>query len=263
MYATAGVGVDLVEYKQSVRMINSTALTLVNFSRKLKRGDFAGAAEVLRMKYLPKGVSKAKSFGNNFLEYHFGWSPLIRDIYDAAEVLNDPKRWFGIEYGSAREPLFLSADNKFHDFGSVVSTGYGSGFVEVKQGARIRGVKNYTTHTLEALGLTNPASLVWEVVPFSFVVDWFVNVGDYLRSYTDFTGLSIDSTFCTTFYRFGAGGESYRKIDKDPGIKWYTSYVYTERTTSLTGTALSTKRMTAPSAVRAATAISLLLQQLR
>jgi hypothetical protein len=31
------------------------------------------------------------------------------------------------------------------------------------------------------LGLTNPAALAWELVPFSFVADWFVPVGDYLN----------------------------------------------------------------------------------
>lgn len=29
----------------------------------------------------------------------------------------------------------------------------------------------------------NPVSIAWELLPYSFVVDWFVNVGGYLRSY--------------------------------------------------------------------------------
>lgn len=35
----------------------------------------------------------------------------------------------------------------------------------------------------EAARLTslNPASIAWELMPFSFVVDWFLNVGSYLR----------------------------------------------------------------------------------
>jgi hypothetical protein len=28
----------------------------------------------------------------------------------------------------------------------------------------------------------NPVSIAWELMPFSFVVDWFMNVGDYLRN---------------------------------------------------------------------------------
>lgn len=36
--------------------------------------------------------------------------------------------------------------------------------------------------SLSRLGLTNPALLAWELVPFSFVADWFVNIGDCLQS---------------------------------------------------------------------------------
>lgn len=260
LYATAGLGVDLVEFNQSVRMITSTASTLLNFVKKLKRGDFVGAAQALRMKYLPRGVSKAKSFGNNFLEYHFGWEPLVKNIFDAIDVMDDPKRWFTCQKAGAREPLIF---NDFADLGSVTRESTGSGTVTVVQGARISGIKNIHTHTLEALGLINPASLVWEVVPFSFVVDWFVNVGDYLRSYTDFTGLNIDSTYCVAYYEFSVNCVFRRKSDRALGWTNSTTYRYTERTTSLTGTALSAKRLKPPSASRAATAISLLLQRLR
>jgi hypothetical protein len=37
-------------------------------------------------------------------------------------------------------------------------------------------------------GLT---SLPWELVPYSFVADWFVNVGDYIRALTPVPGLKL------------------------------------------------------------------------
>lgn len=33
------------------------------------------------------------------------------------------------------------------------------------------------------LGLNNPVGIYWEKIPFSFVVDWFVNVGDFIENY--------------------------------------------------------------------------------
>lgn len=49
------------------------------------------------------------------------------------------------------------------------------------------------------LGFVNPAVVAWELVPFSFVVDWFVNVGDVLSSYTDFLGFKFLESSVTSF----------------------------------------------------------------
>jgi hypothetical protein len=38
---------------------------------------------------------------------------------------------------------------------------------------------------ITALGVDRVGSILWEAIPFSFVVDWFVNVGDMIRSVED------------------------------------------------------------------------------
>jgi hypothetical protein len=43
-----------------------------------------------------------------------------------------------------------------------------------------------------ALGFTNPLVVAWEVVPWSFVVDWFIPVGRYLEQ--------LSATHGWTFY---------------------------------------------------------------
>jgi hypothetical protein len=35
---------------------------------------------------------------------------------------------------------------------------------------------------LDLLGLNLDPAIIWNAIPYSFVVDWFVNVGDYLHS---------------------------------------------------------------------------------
>lgn len=260
-YTRAELGVDLVEYKQSVRMIVSTVSALTKASRSIRRGNFAEAAHALRMKYVPPGVSLKKSFANNFLEYRFGWSPLVGTVYDCLEIMNDPKMWFGIERARSATNLYVNLNA---DTGSVIlDNTFWSGRMMVTQGLRVRGIKNQTLFTLDQLGLINPAEIVWNLIPFSFVVDWFGSVGDYLRSSTDFSGLVIDSQFVTSYAKLFGQYRAYRKIDRAPGQFATYEKIYCERTTTLTGVALSTKRMKPPSAVRAATAISLLLQQLK
>jgi hypothetical protein len=44
------------------------------------------------------------------------------------------------------------------------------------------------------MGVVNPLSIAWEVIPFSFVVDWFIPVGQVLEACTATMGLSfVDS----------------------------------------------------------------------
>jgi hypothetical protein len=63
------------------------------------------------------------------------------------------------------------------------------------------------TDLLAQTGFTNPANVIWELVPFSFVVDWFIRIGDYLNACTKLDNLTVtsvsrtvsitESEFCT------------------------------------------------------------------
>lgn len=51
-------------------------------------------------------------------------------------------------------------------------------------------MRNPGLRQLNGLGLLNPALLWWELLPYSFVVDWFLPVGDVLTSLT--AGIGMD-----------------------------------------------------------------------
>lgn len=60
------------------------------------------------------------------------------------------------------------------------------GFLEATSGVKVRldyELENPFVATLAQLGITNPAELIWELVPYSFVIDWFVPVGNYLSAF--------------------------------------------------------------------------------
>jgi hypothetical protein len=50
-------------------------------------------------------------------------------------------------------------------------------------------LSNPSLAQLNGTGLLNPALLYWELMPYSFVVDWFIPVGDVLASLTAGLGL--------------------------------------------------------------------------
>jgi hypothetical protein len=137
---------------------------------------------------LPADRREAKDWANNYLEFHFGWSPMLKDIYDACEVLSQdfpPSLVTGT--GGSK-----FATNNYVNNTRTIRTGT----VRVKVRARVR-VTNPNLLLASKLGLVNPLSVAWELVPFSFVVDWFVNVGDFLGSFTDLLGLSLEDAHTT------------------------------------------------------------------
>jgi hypothetical protein len=264
IYDKVGAGVDFAEYRQSVGMIASTATTLYKAYRAVRQLRFGDAAAALRMKFVPKGVAVHKSVGNNWLEFHFGWEPLYKDIHEALEVINDPVKSFSMERARAKD---IVKQTGFQSFGATSHKWWANGYQSCTQGARVKFSKPGATHTLDQWGISNPAVIVWELVPFSFVVDWFVNIGNFLESQTDFAGMQIESMFRTLKLDVT---EEIIGIGTPAGIgqpTWRSSsiirYVNVSRVASLSGVALSVKKIKPPSLTRAATAISLLLQGMK
>jgi hypothetical protein len=75
--------------------------------------------------------------------------------------------------------------------------------------------KAVVTHINEAalVGLTDPASLIWEKLPYSFVADWILPVGDYLSASA--LSRAIQGTYTyTRFSRVKVDGAVY--VGSDP-----------------------------------------------
>lgn len=247
-------GVNVLERQRTIGMIVQRVTQITKFARKLNRFDFWGAAKELGLSKPPNNVARrrAKSFGNAFLEYHFGWEPLVKDIGAAVDTLQhdfDSKRIVGTGQYAIKIP-----------YNSGSGTGRYSQMVEFidycKIGAKMR-VTNPDLFLANQMGFVNPLSVVWELVPFSFVVDWFVNVGQFLGSMTDFAGLSISSGY-TTHYQVIKRTESWQT-----GLVARYSSTFVRRGYGISGPTLKARPWKGVSPVRAATAISLLVQQLK
>jgi hypothetical protein len=256
MYDRVQMGVTFAERRQAIDMIVNASTTIARSYTAVRRLRFGDAARILRLGLIPNGVSSLnhRSAGGNWLQYHFGWRPLINDIYTGLEILFHPVKNYAYIKKHSRQRF----TNVHVDGAERIST---SGYVFAQQGARLELDYDEPAFTLEQMGLNNPAAVAWELVPFSFVVDWFVNVGDVLSSITDFAGLNLTGVFCT----YGAKFSYVHSIDHNPS--WYSSSTrdisYSYRTTSLSGVALEVLKIQPPSISRALTAVSLLLQQMR
>jgi hypothetical protein len=257
--------VNLLEGKRSLEMIVDRAKQLRRFARALNRWEFPAAAAILKMSAVPPKASRKKSFANNWLEFHFGWEPLVKDIGAALQTFVDPFR-------SSGESILLRGSGRSKSDTTTRSTGlYERLRIVTKARAQVQvSVSNPNLFLLEQLGFVNPATVLWETVPFSFVVDWFVNVGQVLGSVSEWIGLSLTNPFYSglqvqekdyVWYTTQLGS-SPTKIGE--GYAWGSgTTVFALRRTGLPGPTLRVKPFRGLSPTRGATAIALLLQVMK
>lgn len=266
---------NLIEAKESIGMVVNRAGQLISFARNLRKGNFSGAAKALGQptpskKQLTK-LQKAKSFGDQFLEFHFGWIPAVQDIGASINTLQ--KADFGVckirSTSSGNQDTFYRQDN-----------GGPGHFTIFRNHASVRcrsvlltRVSNPNAFLANQMGFVNPLSVAWEAVPYSFAVDWFANVGQCLSAMTDFVGVSIIDA-CTiilheanatlshssTYSYHDASGNFITSGWNDSAV---SKGINLSRSASFNGPTLQIKPFKGFSAVRGATAISLLLQHLR
>jgi hypothetical protein len=202
---SAQLGADLAERKQAMNSIAMHAGQLLKAARALKGGrvlDFFGALGI--KKHTWRGFSS--NMAGLWLEYSYGWKPLVEDIHSAVNVLQKPFM-SKVVRGKAKgtHHVYYTYHTQYETYEDTHD------WVIMLQLQFNLSVSNWVAWRANELGLTNPAAIAWEVVPFSFVVDWFLPVGKYLQSLTDFVGLNREDPF-TTWYSI---------LDRDAARTWY------------------------------------------
>lgn len=126
---------------------------------------------------------------NLHLVKEYGIKPLASDIYGLAELL--AAQSYAIVRSSAQAGSRQSYDTVEQGYLNGVKTTWYTKFeVFVKTGCDFSS-NGTIAPTLSASGLTNPAAIAWEMVPFSFIVDWVYPLGDYFNNLDATLGLTL------------------------------------------------------------------------
>lgn len=179
----AKVGQYLAESKQSASMIADSGTDLLNLLLKVKRREFSS---------IPKEFGLSLRKGRDaYLQWQFGWKPLCADIHALWENL----------IGRAPIQPYLRAAREIKT-PYEYSTQFG-GFpcdVKIKHTDKCvlyASLSEQTLANMQSYDVINPLSLAWEVVPYSFVVDWFAPIGNTLASLTATAGLDFVGGYST------------------------------------------------------------------
>lgn len=188
------IGVAIAEAKMTASLLAKQSIALVRAYTAAKRGRWR---EVLSQLLISEHRFKApaKDLGGRWLELQYGWLPLMSDLKASYDLLTQVKL-------PVLKPLRVkrtvgTVDQYF--VRNVESAGDRWSYND-RLSIRYHLWYMITDARLAwaaSLGLVNPLEIYWEKTPWSFVVDWFLPVGNLIESLSNPLGLDLISGTAT------------------------------------------------------------------
>jgi len=194
----ANLAQDLVQYRQTARTISDSVSKIASSLAALKKGNLKKATKALWGTRSPKFKKDSPpkpgaSLANNWLALQYGWKPLLQDIDGTCRSLAN----YFQSTDAVRSVRSSASATEFSSFNLIHPTsGTKLGDATQRQHTTCKFVVRYRVASalasfLAQTGFTNPVNLAWEVLPFSFVFDWFLPIGPYLETFGNYEGLEF------------------------------------------------------------------------
>lgn len=211
------LAVMLGEGSESLRMIGDAAVKLARAGRFVRKGNLVSAAATLGVNRLQKRKPTGRGVvADRWLELQYGWLPLLNDIKGAAEMLSH------LLHVPMRKRYVARVQTRFKNGNLNPANGllYYSSFVGYNRKQIVADIAE-APNPVTLTGLLDPELVAWELLPFSFVVDWFVPIGTYLENRA--AAQKLQGKFATTTSTFRLGqGVVGRKTSGYQGPNRYT-----------------------------------------
>jgi hypothetical protein len=183
------------EFPETLDFFTDTLRGVVKAYRAVKRGDMRHIRKLIR-KYrhhwsadLTRELAKtSKDVSKKWLMWRYAVSPLVYDLDNALSEL----------HRSGSEPLIKRVAS---GSGQKVVTLQRSPFVISSKYNAVAGAYVQVNKHAQAwarLGLINLPATLWELTPGSFIIDWFLPIGDFLGSLDSLVGIDVLSTWMST-----------------------------------------------------------------
>lgn len=231
--ADALTGYDLLtelgEAKETLTFLKGKleggASMLTNFATKDERSWKRGL-HMTPKQLLSNADKQLQKLGGRWMEFRYAIMPLVYSFKDVKELIGDD----GGQYKTNRGFRSVSAKPT----GNILpDSGY---FIEVRTDGKV-DIRVTTKAFYQMTGLKNklakgiamnPFATAWELIPLSFVVDWFINIGNQIRNYTSID-YSTNRASCVAFKSDYTMSYIYHDVDLQtvelPGQEWYGVYI--------------------------------------
>ena len=214
---------NIAERQQAIDLVKDRLISIWKSYRALREGLSAykkGAMNERRWKFLRRKIkeafrhlglhnkSVARRMSENILAWNYGVAPLADDVDKAVQMFSNPKTLhplIGVT-GKAKE-----GDMGEYRIVEEKNTGFMPRTLRYAELCSARCVlfvnpDNVDQIRAAALQVNNPFLLGWELIPYSFIVDWALDIGGWLDSigstagWKFYSGYTMERTKCKTFF---------------------------------------------------------------
>lgn len=183
-------GVAVAEGAKTIRLVKESILSVGGALVDVKHGNFGRAAQRLGLVKSTYGRSVSGKFYKNknltlspedissrWLELQYGWKPLLNDVYEASKAYEALTKGPRSYYFKANTKRFVNFDSSTSPSNYTCPT---TG--KLTQNILLEMREDMTVNKPRSLGLEDPMTVAWELVPYSFVIDWFIPIGTYIAT---------------------------------------------------------------------------------
>lgn len=173
---------DLLQIKQSAKEFSGAMGSVLSLYRKFINGqsdhDLNIGARMLPRDLVKSATRSLRKLGSLWLAYRYSVMPIMYSVKDIFKLMN---------------AYALTTDKSTKRINTPTTSSTGSPpsyqiLVDETGEVRITStvVCKYATAKMAQAGRTsiNPFNTAWEFVPYSFIADWFVNIGDTINILT-------------------------------------------------------------------------------
>jgi hypothetical protein len=132
----------------------------------------------------------SKTAASRWLEIQYGWLPLIYDVQGALKALSAVNKPRFTARGYANDSG-ASSPSSILNFGVANATFTLSTVLDKRVRAYILYEVDRSALLPQKLGLLQLPGTLWELATFSFVLDWFIDIGQWLDAITPRVGVKV------------------------------------------------------------------------
>lgn len=191
----------LAESIETTHYLASKAAELAEVLRAVKTGQVTKGVRRVLQRYRSRSVKVnldrvSKTISSRYLEYRFAIRPLAADVADLYDLVQNGLDPSFIVTASASQRSKVETV-KFYSNGYHTKMGWDCSIVKesIHRVELVASISDPQARAKALLGVSDMNNSIlrgaWELIPFSFMVDYALGIGDYLRALCADTGLKF------------------------------------------------------------------------